>query len=210
MKNLTLPQPRFTCRLARGALAIFGDTANGPVPRGPGAAHVAACADCQRFFAAGDELDRALRCDAAAEWHESPADLGASILRAVRQSTPPPRPRVHYGLWLSFAGASAAVALAFLVYQRPPPIAPALPPTPVAPTVTTSTSDPAIFAAARQLIAAVPTDLLDEMRPRAEALLAQDPLQNEVEAMESDARSAVRFLALNFLPTPLDQPASGE
>ena len=83
-------------------------------------------------------------------------------------------------------------------------------PTPIAPTVTASASDPTVFDAARQLIAAVPTDLLDEMRPRAEALFAQDPLQNEVEAMKSDARSAVHFLALNFLPAPASDTSSGE
>lgn len=209
MNNPTLDRPRFTCRLVRGCLAVFGDTSAG-TPRGPGAAHVATCADCQQFFSAGDELERALRGAAAAEWSEAPAGLETAILRAVRQSAAPPRPRAHNGLWLSFAGAATAAALALLVYQRPPPGAPALPPAPVAPTVTTGTGDPAVFEAARQLLAAVPTDLLDEMRPRAEALLTQDPLQNEVDAMKADARTAVRFLARNFLPTPADEPSRGE
>lgn len=206
MKTLPHAQTRFTCRVARGALAIFGDTTGG-APRGPGAAHVAACADCQRFFAAGDELDRALRRDATGEWHEAPAGLEAAILRSVRQSAPRPAARATHGLWYPLAGAAAAVVLATLVYRPPPPAAS---PAPVAPTVTAGTNDPAVFEAARQLIAAVPTDLLDEMRPRAQALLAQDPLQQEVDAVKSDARAVVRFLALNFLPTPPAEPAQGE
>jgi hypothetical protein len=71
----------------------------------------------------------------------------------------------------------------------------------MAPTVAVaSPNDPSVIDFAQQFIDAVPTELFDEMQPKAMAVLEQDPLQNEVDAMKSDARSAVRFLAKNFLP----------
>jgi hypothetical protein len=70
--------------------------------------------------------------------------------------------------------------------------------------------DPATLAAAQQLIAAVPADLFATMQPRAEALLKQEPLQNEVEAAKADARVAMQFLAKNFLPASAGGAAGGE
>ncbi len=203
MKNSPLDRPRFTCRVVRGCLSIFGDTSTGE-PRGPGAAHVAACADCQQFFGACNELDVALRRDAAREWREAPANLEQNIIRAVNQSKPEPATHGARGAWMSFAAVAACAVAVTLVYQYRTPTSS----TPLAPDGTTV--DPAMVAAAQQLIAAVPTDLFSQMQPRAEAILQQDPLQKEVEAMKSDARTAARFLARNFLPTSADEIKGGE
>ena len=203
MKTPADAQPRFTCCLVRGWIAVFGDTATGE-PRGPGAAHVATCADCRQFFGACDELDHALKRAAAREWRDAPPALEQNILRAVRRSAPVQEPRGFRAAPFALAGAAACAVLAAVVFvQRTPPA--------VGRSHAVAASiDPAMLAAAREFMAAVPGDLFAQMQPRAQAILQQDPLQDEVEAVKSGARSAVRFLARNFLPTPPDEPSRGE
>ena len=211
MKTTTHETPRFTCRLARSTLAILGDTTAGE-PRGPGAGHVAACADCQEFFSACNELDHALKRDAVRAWQEAPIDLEQKILHAVNRAAPQPaRRESRVGTW-SLSAAVACAALAVMLYR------PATPPT-ASPTTSTAPRtenaagatngvvtkvDPSVLALARQWVAAVPTDLFAEMQPKAVALLQQDPYQTEVNAVKSDARTAMRFLAANFLPAAAD------
>ena len=207
MKNFPVDRPRFTCRIIRGSRSVLGDTTAG-APRGFGAAHIAACADCQSFFGACDELERALKRDAAREWREPPSGLEQNIIRAVRLSTPEPAPRHSRRTLLSLAGATACAAVAVLVYQQRT----SSPGTPAAAqeNLAVNAVDPATLAEARQIIAAVPADLFAQMQPRAQAILQQNPLQNEVDAVAADARSAVQFLALNFMPTPAAGQSSGE
>jgi len=184
MKKPTIPQVRFTCRLVRGCISVFGDTTAG-APRGPGASHVAACMDCQQFFGACDELELALKRDAARQAQDAPAGLEQRIVRAVKLSTPEPRSRVVRPFSFALAGVAACAALTVLVLQRQSPA-----PRPAAPT------NPVIAAG----------DVWTLLRPSADALLSGDPLQREADAVVSDARSAVRFLELNFLPTPPEAP----
>jgi hypothetical protein len=195
MKNSPTDQPRFVCRLVRGSVSIFGDTSTGE-PRGPGASHVAACEDCQQFFGACDELAVALKRDAAREWRDAPAGLEQSILRAVNTAAreAAPKPRRSSGAWMSFAAVGACAVAVTLVYQFRSP----------------ADTDLDALATAGQIVAAVPGDLFEQIRPQAEALLQQDPLQTEVDAVVSDARKAVSFLERNFLPAPANRPASGE
>ena len=205
MKTNPTDHPRFNCRLARAALSILGDASAGE-PRGWGAGHVAACADCQRFFHAAGDLEPALRRDAVDRWQDAPAGLEQEIIRAVRQAAPERTSRTPRRAWLSLAGAMACVAVAALVYQRTPPARIF----PTSPTATATPVDSSTLAAARQLIGAVPGDLFAQMQPEAQAILRADPLQGEVEAMKSDARAAVRFLARNFLPNAAEEPSTGE
>ena len=216
MKTPTITHPRFTCRLVRGCLSIFGDTSTGE-PSGPGAAHVAACADCREFFGACDELEAALKRDAAREWHDAPAGLEQNILRAVKLSVPEPGPRVARAAWLSLAGAAACALLAVGIFQRQfLPNQPAVPVT--APVATAQVSPPKLWTALNPLADAVLADEalqrdVDAVVADAQSVrqfLGADPLQNEVEAVVSDARSAVGFLARNFLPARAEQPAGGE
>lgn len=209
MKNSPSDQPRFTCRVVRGALSIFGDT-TGREPRGPGAAHVAACEDCQQFFGACDDLTLALKRDAAREWRNAPTDLEQKIMRAVHQAArdATPAPSASRGAWFSLAGVAACAVFAVLVYEYRTQPAAALPAGPG--NVAANPVDPALVTTAQAIAAEVPGNLFAEMQPQATALLQEDPLQNEVDAITADARKAVGFLARNFLPTPAERPASGE
>ncbi len=216
MKTPTHESPRLTCRVARTALAILGDT-TGATPRGPGASHVAACADCQAFFSAADELGLALTRAAAHAWHEAPANLEQDILRAVRQdvaetsrlssdSGKSAAPRV--AVW-SLTAAVACATLAVVALQDRFVSARSTTVTATATTPTTAPAvaadnNPSVFDLASRLVAAVPTDLFDEVSPKALAVWRQDTLQDEFEAVKADARTAVRILAMNFLPTAAD------
>jgi hypothetical protein len=209
MKNSPSAESRFTCRVVRGCLSIFGDT-SGPEPRGLGASHVAACEDCQQFFGACDELTVALKRDAAREWREPPANLEQNIMRAVKLSTGESvsSARTSRAAWMSFGAVAACAVAVALVFQYRTPTGVTLPVTNG--NVAVQPVDPAMVNAANELIAAVPSDLLAQMQPKAQELLEKNPLQTEVDAITSDARIAVRFLARNFLPTASTPAGSGE
>jgi hypothetical protein len=51
-----------------------------------------------------------------------------------------------------------------------------------------------------QSVQALPTRLWTSLKPQATTLMQNDPLRSEATALYSDARSAVGFLAFNFLP----------
>lgn len=212
MKNSPSAESRFTCRVVRGCLSIFGDT-SGPEPRGLGASHVAACEDCQQFFGACDQLTVALKRDAGREWREPPTNLEQNIMRAVKLSTADAvsSPRTSRGAWMSFGAVAACAVAVAVVFQYRAPTRVSVPATGgrVA-TNPADAADPAMVNAANQIIDAVPSDLLAQMQPKAQELLEKNPLQTEVDAITSDARIAVRFLARNFLPTASTPAGSGE
>ena len=209
MKNSPIDSPRFLCRLVRGSLSVFGDPATGK-PRGPGASHLATCEDCREFFGACDGLTLALKRHAARAWCDAPAGLEQNILRAVNLAAreTAPKLRTARGTWMPLAAVAACAVAAALVYRSWTPPGPNLP----APGAKLAANevDPDALAAARAVLAAVPSDLLSQLQPKAQELLQQNPLQNEAEAIASDARKAVGFLARNFMPTPVDRPANGE
>ena len=175
MNSSPPPSTRFSCRMIRRWSAVAGSTA----PR-----HVATCPACQAFFAAGNRLDLALTRAAAAESQPAPAGLERRIVQAIDFSRRPATRSARHGTLLSLSGV-AACALAVLFTLRQP-TTPAL----------GVARAPAIFAEA-----AVGDDAAAEPSWSLQ-LLTQNPLQNEVDAVYAHARSAVRFLALNFLPTP--------
>lgn len=210
MKNSPSAESRFTCRVVRGCLSIFGDT-SGPEPRGLGASHVAACEDCQQFFGACNELALALKRDAVREWRDAPGNLEQNIMRAVNLAAreTAPATRSSRGAWMSFAAVGAcAVAVALVLQFRTPTSGPLT--TTQANAAAAIAVDPDTLAAASEALASLPADLLAQVQPKAQELLQQDPLQNEVDAIASDARKAMGFLARNFLPTSPDQASSGE
>ena len=119
-------------------------------------------------------------------------------MRAVRRSAAEsaPAPRVARLPWLSLAGVTAcAVAAVFFFRQQ-------------------FISGPAEAPAPTQFVAAAedvsPRQIWESLKPSTDAVLTGAPLQNEVDAVVADARKAVGFLALNFLPTPVKLPASDE
>jgi hypothetical protein len=184
MKNPPSSTPRFRCRLVR---LWCPDT--GPHPR-----HAESCADCREYFRASDALDSALRRDAVRNAPEFPAGLERSILLAVRASSRAPA-RSSRSPWFLLGGglivAAAAVALAVVLLQPASRVQPGS----LASNPTTSAP---VVAAADESIT---TRLWNAVIPPAGTLVADNPLRQELKSVYSDARSALDFLALNFLPS---------
>jgi len=99
-------------------------------------------------------------------------------------------------LWGSLAGAAAAVAVAFLFLGGP----------------TVGSRDQAqditpdqLLADSRQLARSLNERLQNDVAPLANSLAQENPLQQEIGAVYSDAQSALQFLAMNFLPASADR-----
>ncbi|MCX6951236.1 MAG: hypothetical protein NTV51_03490 [Verrucomicrobia bacterium] len=196
-------RPRLICRVVQGWVSVVGDGA-APAPGGWGARHVAGCACCQGFFGMGRELDAALRRGAQTQFVAAAPGLeqriNDAIARSVREAAAPTRrsrPGLAMGSW-ALAGAAASLVVAVLVSQRLAGPAEATR-NPGAPLVSTGEPDGSLTG----------DGLLDRWEPKATALLEGEPLQREVEAVYSDARSALGFLALNFLPKTPDDTGVG-
>lgn len=183
MKTSDSTPPRLACRVVQGGRALLGD--------GFGARHVAACECCRQFFDAGDELEFDLKRAATRRRAPVPAGLERRIAEAVQRSAraqPAPRRR-SLAAGISFAVAAACVALVVLVSQK-------------SPTPKLGTQIAASGSASTAGIA--PESMFDRwwsgLQPSAGAVLDGQPLQTEAAAVYSDARSALGFLALNFMP----------
>ena len=164
-------------------------------------AHVTACADCQRFFAASRSLESALRRAAGCVSIEPDAGFEQRLLHAVRRAEAAPareeasRPRSG----IRVAGAAlAAVAFGVFVFQRE---SGKLGQAEVASGATAA--DAAVIVDAVQSLS---DRLVETVIPSAGAMVADNPLQREFDSLQTDARSALRFLAMNFLPAA---PAAG-
>ena len=152
------------------------------------AAHLEVCPSCRRFFERQSDLvDRLKR--PVSDSAEYPAGLNASILRAIQQ---PEAARVNHSReprrispWLaplSFASAALAAAL-FLIFREP------------------ASTPPAVAGLASPISAEM---VAEETAPadyiRSWSVALNQPLDTELDSVVADARSAVRFLAVNFLP----------
>ncbi len=182
MKITTYLEPRFRCRVARTARALVD---------GAGERHVLGCADCQTFFLTAESLDQELRRDASALRAAGPepsSELAQNILRAIREEAVVSRPvRFRKPVWAMSAIAVAAM-VAVIVLQWPV--------TPSRPMVATADDTEAIVQALENLS----VKLTDTVIPQTGEILANNPLQKELGSVYSDARSALDFLVLNFLP----------
>ena len=173
--------PRLFCRIVRQWSSVVA---------GGGAHHAESCADCRTYFASAGALDASLRRDAGVWAQTTPAPsvgFERRILGAVMQSTAPAtaaRPRVWRGAWAATGAVAAIVALAVF--------GPAS-----GPTRATNEANAAMLTGAVQ---AVSRGLVEKVIPSTGALVADNPLQREFDAIYADARSALGFLALNFLP----------
>jgi len=178
---------RFICRVVRLKLALVGEAAE---PTG----HVKNCPDCQAYFHTDILLENTLRHSAPAEKQPVPADLAATILRAVHQSTPPPR-RSHVPAWTALAGATAVVALSFFATNRSVSMRPA-------PSQNQPPAElrPADIAKLVTNVDQLRLRLLNTVEPAAEKFTTENPLTQELQSARADARSALGFIALNFLP----------
>jgi len=184
MKPANSDPTRWSCRLVRTWRSMLGKADENAL----GSRHVASCADCQRFFAAATGLEAALRRDARQNPF-APAGLDERILREIDRSAQPVRPRHVRPAMLAIAGAAAAAAVAFGLWQK------------------TNSSVPEENGAAGHGAVVVRDEPTTSqpwtaLKPSVDALMRQDPLRTEVDSVYADARSAVHFLALNFLPAP--------
>ena len=186
-------RPRFVCRMVQGWVAVLGDGRD-PRPGSAGARHVAGCAGCSLFFHTGKHLDTSLRRAAATGAEPVTPGLDQRIIRALQhrpRAAERPLPRVGPGSLL-LAGAAAVAGLVTLIIRES-----SVPGNEVgtSPTVAAVASAPAAES------------VLERLQPGAAALLEGAPLQQEAAAFYSDARSALGFLALNFLPAPVEEAA---
>ena len=182
--------PRLRCRLVRLGISIRGETALF-------ARHVASCVDCQRVLRAGEEWESALRRDARQARSEPPIGLERRIMHAVSAS---PRPEAPFRppLFVLGAAAIAAVILAVVFRDSPP---------------SRDSGRESVVASATQAAATInalktfSNRLLDAVDTPAPALaVSSNPLRQEMDSVYSDARFALGFLALNFLPSRGDVP----
>jgi len=190
-------RPRLVCRVTRLWCAVF----QSEQPR-----HVATCASCRDYFAAANELDAQLRRAARAPDAASEAtqNFEQEILRAVRNSAARPGRSSAWQptrTWLLSGIGAVAAAFAILLALR---IGPGSTPRERMAGVT-PTDDAAMIIST---VESLSSELVGTVIPSAGELVAQNPLQQELGSVYSDVRSALDFLALNFLPTtPVNPPA---
>jgi hypothetical protein len=183
-------RPRWVCRVARLGCAVF--------TRGPLAAHAASCADCRRYFAQVDDLESALRRDAGRVRAETPIGLESRILQAISAEAAAPRRRVESSnrgpVLALLGGALAAVAVGIFVLRdrtQSETVAPAGPDNPSAEA-----------QVAMGVLKEFSQQVIDDVVSPTRTLVADNGLRQEIGSVYADARSALGFLALNFLPTP--------
>lgn len=168
---------------------------------GAQSSHVARCAACQEHFAVAGALEAALRRDARQSGFEPKGDMTRRIMRAVQESAAARRPapaRGRGGMWV-LGGALAALAFSVVIFQHGVSEKPAQ----------VSRADAEAIVAT---VNALSDQLVDTVIPTAGAIVADNPMQRELDSIYSDARSALGFLALNFLPatpTPAEKSRSG-
>jgi hypothetical protein len=189
-------RPPLVCRIVRQWCAVSHTT-----PK-----HATTCASCRAYFAATDELDAALRRDAArskARAFAPSATLEQQILRAVRSSaSESTRDRSSYSsrMWALGGLCVAAAAVAITLALRPD----ASQESNARMASAGSAEDAAVIL---RTVESLSTQLVVSVLPSAGELVVHNPLQEELGSVYSDMRSALDFLALNFLPnTRLETP----
>jgi hypothetical protein len=183
MKPLLSSRARLSCRVVRWRAGVLGGV---PAPQ-----HLEACADCRRYFAACDELDMALRGDAMKIEAQPPTGLDRAILVTLGTAVVDRRPKRVPSVLVVAAAAfvmGALIAIGFRTGWWHGLVEPA------------RGASPDVIALADA--AEVWSDRVwNSTLPAAGEFVQDNALQQEVDAVYADARSAVDFLALNFLPT---------
>lgn len=185
MNNPTSSPSPLSCRLARTWNAVTG--------RRPG--HAASCPHCQAYFAAAEGLECELRREAARTGTQAPAELERGISRAVAAASaeaPVAASAAAFfsGPRMALAGAALAVALVAVALVRiGGPRAER----------DSGTDDAAELVAAA---ASFSDQWWNSLLPSATDAVQNNDLHQEMSSVVTGARSAIDFLALNFLPTP--------
>ena len=184
--NSSIPGVRITCQVIRFWSSVRREDA-------PPSRHLETCESCRRFLVSTDQLQLSLRHGAGQARSTPPPEMEQRIIEALRLSRPP-SPRESHRTLLTFSLAGCAVALVLagawsfnLVHF--PGSNPGVP--------GEYTSDVAALVAA---VRSIPADLGRNLEAPTAQLTGDNSLGREVENVYSDARSALDFLALNFLP----------
>jgi hypothetical protein len=186
-------RPRLICRAVRQWHALF------PEHR---LSHLSTCPSCQSCLEASRTIELSLRQDALQRREEvgETGTLERDILRAVRVAGTRPehaRSRPAHRAWtLGGLGAIAAIVALMAGLGREPVTeqrGSVAGPAPIAPT-----EEVAVII---ETVDSLSTEFVDSVLPTAGGLVANNPLQQEFTSVYSDMRSALDFLALNFLPT---------
>lgn len=181
---------KLACRLARLSSALRDDAR----PR-----HAATCPACHAYFAARSGLETELRRTAPATRTAAPDDLERSIMAAIHRSrVPEPEPRRPrpWGAFAAYGTAVAVIALGAVYFQR-------------AKEPATREIAAADAQAIVESVTSISTDFSQRVLPTAGALVTDNPLQTEATAVYQSARSALDFLALNFLPGAVEPEKRG-
>ncbi len=197
---------RLVCRATRLWCAVSESTSS---------THVAGCEACQRHFAGASALSSALRTEAGVTLSAIDPAASQRTWRAVRdaqaaQTIWADKPRDSGWRFHTLAGVAAVAALivtAILIRPEQMPMT-----SPATARVTTTGSVP-VSPEAVLLVEAMQSwseQWSESVLPTAGQLAANNPLQVEMSSVYADARAALDFLALNFLPTrpPVAEPAS--
>lgn len=172
-------RPALRCRFVRWGIAVAGET-------NFFARHVEVCPECQAVVREGDALEMALRQESRRVRREPPIGLERRIMHAVA-ATPRAERTFRAPIFVLGAAAVAALVLAFVLRQGNRPVESA------------RVADPEA-AATLAVLRTLSGRLLDAVETPG-AVAVNNPLRQEIDSVYSDARFAIGFLAMNFLPT---------
>jgi hypothetical protein len=152
--------------------------------------HVSHCEECQAFYRAEALLEQRLRSSIPTA--ADPGDLAERIVRSLpKQAAAVPQRRFLPATLLAVAGSLAVFAFAFyLVRPRPQQ------------NIHTQGAN-VVAVDVNGLVEGVDTlgsRLAGTVGPSAEKIVVDNPYTQELASMKTDARSALNFLAMNFLP----------
>lgn len=177
---------RLYCRVVR-TFSASGQTSR----------HVETCADCRRYFQASAQLDAALRRDAVRFTPPAPVGLERGIMQAIHAATPLSKsaqtPSARAGWWAGISVAVAAVIALAVGLVQPPSSRPAQPNPQTSVAMTENTAPASDESTVERL--------WNTFVPPAQKIATAEPLQDELDAVYSDTRSALDFLAANFFPS---------
>lgn len=196
------------CRIVRGWSALRET---------PSSRHLQRCPACREYFARARTLETALQRESRAETFPVPFGLESQILRCVTAAAAPARRQRHTRAfarwerrdWMIGVSVGLAGALALAVWLSPG-VRPSVEAeaTPLA--FTAQELAPLVDSAAR-----LSDRWWNGIVPTTGQALQENPLQQEAASVYVAARSALDFLALNFLPAtpsenlPPETPRSG-
>jgi hypothetical protein len=177
--------PGLVCRLVRWRAALTDSAA-------PVAGHGATCPSCRAYFQTATALESRLHRDARTNLPAPSEGFERRIIAAVHREQTQPHTTTHrpFPRWsFALAGATAALALVLVLARNTR-------------TPATAASQPSADAAAVLAAAGIwGRDLRNTLAPQVARLSEPDPLGLELRKASVDARSALSFLAANFLPT---------